>query len=126
MTRDSGPSKAGALRLDVWLWRARLFKTRSLAAARILEGGVRLGPIAPSTAPGMGMALAKPSSPVRIGCAITMAGPDGILALRILALPARRGPPAEGRACYSQIADDASTSLDGRPSQPSSSTSFDF
>ncbi len=123
MTRDGVPEAIGAMRLDVWLWRARLFKTRSLANARILEGAVRLGP---GTEPGMGMALAKPSSPVRIGFAITLAGPAGIVSLRILALPARRGPPAEGRACYSLIADDTSTSLDGRPSQPSSSTSFDF
>lgn len=123
MTRDSRPEASSAMRLDLWLWRARLFKKRHLAAAWILKGAVRLGL---GAAPGMGMALAKPSSPVRIGSAITLAGPAGIISLSILALPARRGPPAEARACYSLIADDASSSLDGRPSQPSSSTSFDF
>ena len=31
-----------ALRIDVWLWRARFFKTRSLAARMIDDGRVRL------------------------------------------------------------------------------------
>ena len=31
-----------ACRVDVWLWRARFFKTRSLAAKFVEEGRVRL------------------------------------------------------------------------------------
>ncbi|PHR09390.1 MAG: RNA-binding protein S4, partial [Sulfitobacter sp.] len=30
------------LRLDKWLWHARFFKTRSLAAARVQAGAVRV------------------------------------------------------------------------------------
>ena len=33
---------ADTLRLDVWLWRARFFKTRSLAAGHVRRRGVRL------------------------------------------------------------------------------------
>jgi len=33
---------ADSCRADVWLWRARFFKTRSLAARAIEDGGVRV------------------------------------------------------------------------------------
>lgn len=113
------------MRLDLWLWRARLFKTRTAAAARILEGAVRTGPASGLPAQPFSPRPAKPASLVRIGDAITLAGPQGVLSVQILALPTRRGPPAEGKACYAQFADDARATLDGGASQPPSSTSFD-
>ncbi len=126
MSLPADEHTGASLRLDVWLWRARMFKTRSAASARILEGGVRCGSVGSFPPGGGGLRLAKPSSLVRIGDAITLAAPRGVVSLRILSLPARRGPPAEGRACYAQFDGDTPAALDGRASQPSSSTSFDF
>jgi len=86
---------ADTCRVDVWLWRARFFKTRSLAARIVEEGGVRLmrgatrGP------------LDKPSRPVRCGDVLTFAQGARWLAVRIEALGVRRGPAAEARGLYS-------------------------
>lgn len=82
------------LRLDVWLWHARLAKTRS-ACARIVEaGGFRLNR-QPAT---------KPHARVRVGDVLTFAWGDEVRVWRVLALGARRGPPAEARALYEAIA----------------------
>ena len=44
-------------RLDSWLWAARFYKTRSLAASNIKKGLVRLS----------GKMITKPSSPLSVG-----------------------------------------------------------
>lgn len=126
MSAKQTPKANAAMRLDVWLWRARQFKTRAAAAACILEGGVRLSERGQFAASGKGPRFAKPASLARIGDAITFPSPRGVISLRILALPARRGPPAEARACYAPIGSDTSATLDEGASHPSSSTSFDF
>ena len=49
-------------RLDAWLWAARFYKTRSLAASNIKKGLVRLS----------GKTITKPSSPLSIGSLIVI------------------------------------------------------
>ena len=88
-----------ALRVDVWLWRARLCKTRSLAARLVDEGRVRL------TRGGQETRLDKPARTVKPGDALVFAIAGRLHAVRIEALGARRGPPAEARALYSELAD---------------------
>jgi ribosome-associated heat shock protein Hsp15 len=60
MNRDdnmgSVSSAPAGVRIDVWLWAARFFKTRSLAKQAVETGKVELGG-----------QRAKPSRPVRIG-----------------------------------------------------------
>ena len=92
-------------RVDVWLWRARFFKTRSLAARVIEEGGVRLSR-AGSRAP-----MDKPSRTVR--CGDVLAFPQGPrwLAVRVEALGVSRGPAPEARMLYSR-------SMTSEPSPP--------
>jgi ribosomal 50S subunit-recycling heat shock protein len=86
-----------AVRADVWLWRARFCKTRSLAA-RLIEGGrVRL------TRAGQEMRLDRPARPVRPGDALVFAIAGRVHAVRVEALGARRGPPAEARELYSPL-----------------------
>ena len=84
-----------ACRCDVWLWRARFFRTRSLAAKFVDEGRVRL------TRAGQESRLDKPGRPVKVGDALVFALGGRLTAVRVAALGERRGPPAEARALYS-------------------------
>jgi ribosome-associated heat shock protein Hsp15 len=86
-----------AVRVDLWLWRARLFKTRALAAATAAEGRIRL------TRCGEANRIDKASRPVRPGDELVFATGARIIAVRILALGARRGPAAEARALYAPL-----------------------
>ena len=86
-----------ACRADVWLWRARFFKTRSLAAKFVDEGRVRL------TRAGLESRLDKCARPVKIGDALVFALGGRLTAVRVEAVGERRGPPAEARALYSPL-----------------------
>ncbi len=85
---------ADSCRIDVWLWRARFFKTRSMAAKFVEEGRVRL------TRTGQETRLDKPSRAVRVGDALVFAVGGRLTAVTVAALGVRRGPPAEARALY--------------------------
>ncbi|MEM9010423.1 MAG: RNA-binding S4 domain-containing protein [Pseudomonadota bacterium] len=89
------PEAAGpaTLRLDKWLWYARLLKSRSRAATLIAEGRVRLN----------GERIAKPAAGVRPGDVLTLPLPRGVVVVRIAALGTRRGPAAEARTLYEEI-----------------------
>jgi ribosomal 50S subunit-recycling heat shock protein len=84
-------------RADVWLWRARFFKTRTLAAKFIDEGRVR------STRAGAESRLDKPARPLKVGDALVFAVGGRLITVRIEALGERRGPPAEARRLYSAL-----------------------
>jgi ribosomal 50S subunit-recycling heat shock protein len=84
-------------RADVWLWRARFFKTRSLAARFVDEGKVRL------TRAGQESRLDKPARPVKVGDGLVFAMGGRLTAVRVEAMGERRGPPAEARALYSAL-----------------------
>ncbi|MGH6964403.1 MAG: S4 domain-containing protein [Phenylobacterium sp.] len=86
-----------ACRADVWLWRARFFKTRSLAAKFVDEGRVRL------TRSGLESRLDKCARPVKIGDALVFALGGRLTAVRVEAMGERRGPPAEARSLYSPL-----------------------
>ncbi len=86
-----------SVRADVWLWRARFCKTRSLAARLVEEGRVRL------TRAGTEGRLDKPSRSVKPGDALVFAIGGRLHAVRVEALGVRRGPPAEARTLYSPL-----------------------
>ena len=86
-----------ACRIDVWLWRARFFKTRSLSAKVCDDGRVRL------TRGGLETRIDKPSRTVKPGDQIIFALGGRLTAVRVEALGERRGPPAEARALYSPL-----------------------
>jgi ribosome-associated heat shock protein Hsp15 len=88
---------ADVCRIDVWLWRARFFKTRSLAAKVIEEGGVRIAR-GSARAP-----LDKPSKPVRCGDVLTLLQGQRFLAVRVEGLGERRGPAPEAQELYSLL-----------------------
>ncbi len=93
---------ADTCRVDVWLWRARFFKTRSLAARIVEEGGVRV------SRGGVRAPLGKPSRPVRCGDVLAFARGPRWIAVRVEALGARRGPASEARTLYSLMDDSVS------------------
>ena len=83
-----------ACRVDVWLSRARFFKTRGLAARMVAQGAVRL------SRAGAEIRLDKASRTVRPGDGLVVILGDRRLRVRIEALGARRGPAPEARALY--------------------------
>jgi ribosome-associated heat shock protein Hsp15 len=82
-----------SLRLDKFLWFARIVKTRSLAQALAEGGRLRIH----------GRVIDRAHAPVRVGDVLSFAVHGRVRVLRIEALPARRGPPAEARALYSDL-----------------------
>jgi ribosomal 50S subunit-recycling heat shock protein len=84
-------------RADVWLWRARFFKTRSLAARFIDEGRVRM------TRAGAETRLDKSSRTLRPGDAVVFALGGRLIAVRVEAMGERRGPAAEARTLYEPL-----------------------
>ncbi len=86
-----------ACRVDVWLWRARLFKTRSLSARFVDDGRVRL------IRGQQESRLDKASRTVRIGDGLVMAIGGRLIAVKIEAVGERRGPASEARALYSEL-----------------------
>jgi ribosome-associated heat shock protein Hsp15 len=94
MKADPLQNGVSSLRLDKWLWFARLARTRSLAAKLCAAGCVAVG----------GHAAAKPHHPVRVGDAVTMEMPRLRRVLIVRALGERRRPAAEARRLYDEEA----------------------
>jgi Ribosome-associated heat shock protein implicated in the recycling of the 50S subunit (S4 paralog) len=86
-----------ACRADVWLWRARFFKTRSLAAKFLDEGRVRL------TRGGAETRIDKCARPVKVGDKLVFAVGGRLIAIAVEALGERRGPAAEARLLYTPL-----------------------
>ena len=83
-------SDGASLRLDKWLWQARFFKTRSLAAKVVQSGAVRIN----------GTRASKPAAAVRPGDVLTFAQAKQIRVVEIAALGTRRGPAPEAQTLY--------------------------
>lgn len=94
---------ARPIRLDKWLWHARFFRSRSLAAAAC-GGRMRLN----------GQPVAKPAQPVRPGDVLTFVQADRVRVVRVLAPGTRRGPAPEAQALY----DDLSPPPEADPAAP--------
>lgn len=84
------PSAAPRLRLDKWLWQARFFKTRALAAELISAGAVRVN----------GTRVSRPGRDISAGDTLTFPQGDRIRVIRVLLLGLRRGPATEAQALY--------------------------
>ncbi len=82
-----------SLRLDKFLWFARIVKTRALAQAMAEGGRLRLN----------GRVVDKAHAPVRVGDVLSFARHGEVRVLKLEALPVRRGPPAEARTHYCEL-----------------------
>ena len=80
---------AASVRLDLWLWAARFYKTRALARHAIETGKVDVGG-----------QRAKPSRGVRIGDALVVARLEERFEIEVLALSDVRGPASVAQALY--------------------------
>lgn len=78
-----------AVRIDKWLWAARFYKTRSLAADACDGGKVEVNGHA-----------AKPHKLVRVKDKLSFTHPSGPKEVTVVALSERRGPASEARLLY--------------------------
>lgn len=81
-------------RIDKWLWSARFFKTRSLAAKACHDGRIRVS----------GQVLTKAHYAIKIGDVLTFPLGPNIRVVRVTAFAERRGPAAEARGLYEDLA----------------------
>ncbi|WP_299782628.1 RNA-binding S4 domain-containing protein [uncultured Roseobacter sp.] len=99
---------AEKLRLDKWLWHARFFKTRSLAATRVAAGDVRVN----------GVRTEKRSQMVGPEDVLTFAQGDHVRVIRILAIGVRRGPAPEAQTLYIDLSPPEPRSKETAPENP--------
>lgn len=85
------------MRIDRYLHCIRLVKSRTLAQGLVETGHIRID----------GKRVEKPSEPVRVGSTIALPLRGQVRVLRVLSLPARRGPAAQARGCYEELGVDA-------------------
>ena len=81
----------GRLRIDKWLWAARFYKTRSLAARAVEAGRVKLNG-----------GHAKPGKGVRPGDRLEVRSGELVWAIEVRALTLKRGPAAEATLLYAE------------------------
>ena len=128
MTRSTAPAAPATpgnvdVRLDKWLWAARFYKTRSLAAEEIERGRVQVNG-----------QPAKAGKAVRLRDRIEIRQPGVVREFNVLALSAVRGPAPVARTLYQETEaslaavaraadarhfgiEPAATQADGRPTK---------
>ncbi|MFL6830562.1 MAG: RNA-binding S4 domain-containing protein [Sphingomicrobium sp.] len=84
------------MRIDRYLHCIRLVKSRTIAQGVIEQGHVRVD----------GRRVEKSSEEIRVGSVIALPLHGQVRILRVLELPERRGPAAEARLCYEELAID--------------------
>ncbi len=81
------------VRLDKWLWHARFFKTRSLAAKTVSAGHVRVN----------GTHAGKPAQMIGPGDTLTFPQAKIVRVVTLLDIGTRRGPAPEAQALYDDL-----------------------
>lgn len=89
-SEETSPDRA---RLDVWLWRARVVKTRALAVLLVQSGHVRVN----------GQRMTTPGRGVKAGDVLTIALESTVRVLRVSRLGDRRGSAAEARDLFTEL-----------------------
>ena len=78
-----------SVRIDKWLWAARFFKTRSIAAHAVSGGKVQLNG-----------ARVKPARAVKVGDSMEVHKSGMIWQIEVLTLSGRRGPASVAQTLY--------------------------
>lgn len=87
-------------RLDKWLWCARVLRARSLCAALVAQGFIRINR----------QVTEKPHARLRVGDVLTIPLHGQVRVLRVASLAQRRGPANEAKLLYVDISDVPATS----------------
>ena len=85
-----------SLRIDKYLWFARLVRHRSDAQAIAAGRHLRID----------GRVVEHAHAVVRVGNVLSFPLHDRVRVIRIAALPVRRGPASEARLCYVELTPD--------------------
>lgn len=80
-----------SIRLDKWLWAARFFKTRAIAAQAIAGGKVEVNDV-----------RAKPAKLLHLGDRLRVRRGPYLYLLTVRVLSDRRGPPAQAATLYEE------------------------
>ena len=88
MKSETGP---GAMRIDRWLFGARLFRTRAAAADAVSGGKVHLNG-----------ERVRPSHTVKPNDTVTFTRSTVLFECVVVAVPQRRGPASEASQCYEE------------------------
>ncbi|MER5172261.1 RNA-binding S4 domain-containing protein [Thioclava kandeliae] len=86
-------SEGPQIRIDKWLWQARFVKTRTLAAALVSGGKLRIN----------GQKITKPGRSIGPGTILTLSLGGGVRVLEVLECGERRGPAPEARLLYRDL-----------------------
>ena len=89
----SNISEKKTLRLDIYLYYIRVFKSRSIATKFVLTNRIRVS----------GQVTQKPHKMISVGDVLTMTINDNLKILKVLDIPSRRGPYSESLNFYEDI-----------------------
>ena len=89
----SNISEKKTLRLDIYLYYIRIFKSRTIATKFVLSSRLRIS----------GQVTQKPHKMISIGDILTITINDNIKILKVLDIPNRRGPYSESLNFYEDI-----------------------
>lgn len=87
------PEPTQSIRIDKWLWYARIMKSRTLAQKLAVSGHVRLNK----------EKVAAAKQAVKPGDTLTITLPRRLLILKVLKLGTRRGPAVEAQTLYEDL-----------------------
>jgi ribosome-associated heat shock protein Hsp15 len=96
------------MRIDRLLFNLRFAKSRTLAQRWIGESHIRCN----------GTRVTRQDLDVEVGDVLTLPLRSKVLVIVLLALPARRGPGSEARACYRPLDAGAANAIGETPAQP--------
>jgi ribosome-associated heat shock protein Hsp15 len=96
------------MRLDKLLWFLRFARTRGAAQRWIADGHIRRN----------GERVTRQDQAIAVGDLLTLPLRSRVMPIEILALPTRRGPAAEARACYRPLDEGDSIAIAGRRPAP--------
>jgi len=93
-TTDTTAPDMAAVRLDVWMWATRFFKTRAVAKRAIEGGKVHIS-----------NAAGKPATPVRVGDVLQITRGEDRFEVEVTGLRHQRGSAALAQQCFAETAD---------------------
>ncbi|WP_439576320.1 RNA-binding S4 domain-containing protein [Elioraea sp.] len=92
-TDDPADGALGWQRLDRWLWCARFFKTRAMAARLAAQGRIRINR----------QRTEKAHARIRPGDVLTLGIGPSVRVVRVLSLGVRRGPAEAAQRLYEDL-----------------------